>query len=55
MNTGQMLISMAAMILLSTVILNVNRNSLTNLMNVILVTIIKFNKILNYKIMFIFR
>jgi len=30
MNTGQMLISMAAMILLSTVILNVNRNSLTN-------------------------
>jgi len=30
MNTGQMLISMAAMILLGTVILNVNRNSLSN-------------------------
>lgn len=30
MNTGQMLVTMAAMILLSTVILNVNRNSLTN-------------------------
>ena len=29
MNTGQMLISMAAMILLGTVILNVNRNALT--------------------------
>ncbi len=31
MNTGQMLISIAAMILLSTIILNVNRNSLTNI------------------------
>lgn len=30
MNTGQMLISVAAMILLGTVILNVNRNALTN-------------------------
>jgi hypothetical protein len=30
MNTGQMLISMAAMILLGTVVLNVNRNALTN-------------------------
>ena len=30
MNTGQMLLSMSAMILLATVILNVNRNQLTN-------------------------
>ena len=30
MNTGQMLITIAAMVLLSTVILNVNRNSLMN-------------------------
>ncbi|MBK8944869.1 MAG: hypothetical protein IPM32_06290 [Ignavibacteriae bacterium] len=33
MNTGQMLISIAAMILLSIVIINVNRNSLTNTQN----------------------
>lgn len=33
MNTGQMLISIAAMILLGTVILNVNRNALTNTKN----------------------
>ncbi|MFZ1289830.1 MAG: hypothetical protein WAR79_07055 [Melioribacteraceae bacterium] len=34
MNTGQMLISIAAMILLSIVIINVNRNSLTNSKNI---------------------
>ncbi|MBK7104578.1 MAG: hypothetical protein IPH62_04780 [Ignavibacteriae bacterium] len=33
MNTGQMLISIAAMLLLSLVIINVNRNSLTNTKN----------------------
>ena len=33
MNTGQLLISMAAMMLLSLVIVNVNRNSLTNTNN----------------------